>query len=205
MNTKEKPSTSFSIDDLQELAEAEQAVDTAAAVKVSEDELVSEEAAEVASADHRQLRALAKVNTTFDMSADIDHRIFETFPLNESNPIRFSATCDEVRLFNAINSNSEAVADHLGEDLKVIDIVVTTAQVSTDFNDDFAEKEDKPCVHFFCENGTHYASVSNGIIKSTENLLLCRIIPSPESPIVIRCKEIKTKKGTAHTFDLISR
>lgn len=201
MNTKEKPSTSFSIDDLQELAEAEQSV-TENAVKVSEDELVSEE---VASADHRQLRALAKVNTSFDMSADIDHRIFETFPLNQSSAIRFSATCDDVRLFNAINSNSEAVADHLGEDLKVIDIVVTTAQVSTDFNDDFAEREDKPCVHFFCDNGTHYASVSNGIIKSTENLLLCGIIPSPESPIVIRCKEIKTKKGTAHTFDLISR
>lgn len=211
MSTKEKPSTSFTIDDLQELAEAEQSV-TENAVTVSEDELVSEEAvktteeyAALDSANSRQLRALAKVSTTFDMSADIDHRIFETFPLNESTPIRFSATCDEVRLFNAINSNSEAVADHLGEDLKVIDIVVTTAQVSTDFNDDFAEKEDKPCVHFFCENGTHYASVSNGIIKSTENLLLCRIIPSPESPIVIRCKEIKTKKGTAHTFDLISR
>ena len=208
MSTKEKTSTSFSIDDLQELAEAEhaeaeQTVDTAAAVKVSEEELVSEEAAEVASADHRQLKALA--NSSFGMTANIDHRIFETFPLNQSSAIRFSVTCDDVRLFNAINSNSEAVADHLGEDLKVIDIVVTTAQVSTDFNDDFAEKEDKPCVHFFCEDGTHYASVSNGIIKSTENLLLCGIIPSPESPIVIRCKEIKTKKGTAHTFDLISR
>ena len=57
MNTKEKPSTSFTLDDLQELAEAEQAVDTAAAVKVSEEELVSEEAAEVASADHRQLKS----------------------------------------------------------------------------------------------------------------------------------------------------
>ena len=197
MNTNEKASTSFTPDDLQELA------DIRNAVKVSEAELVGEEAAEVASADHRQLAALAKSDSF--KPVEVDHTIFETQKLNEGAKIRYSSTFDDVTLFNALNSSSESIAEHFGEDIKVLNMVVTTAQVSSDFNDDFAEKEDKPCVHFFCDEGLHLASVSNGIIRSTENLIACGFMPTPEAPIVIRFKEIKTKRGTAHTFDLVSR
>lgn len=197
MNTNEKANTSFTPDDLQELA------DIRNAVKVSEAELVGEEAAEVASADHRQLAALAKSDSF--KPVEVDHTIFETQKLNEGAKIRYSSTFDDVTLFNALNSSSESIAEHFGEDIKVLNMVVTTAQVSSDFNDDFAEKEDKPCVHFFCDEGLHLASVSNGIIRSTENLIACGFMPTPEAPIVIRFKEIKTKRGTAHTFDLVSR
>lgn len=197
MNTNEKASTSFTPDDLQELAGIRNAV------KVSEAELVGDEAAEVVSADHRQLAALAKSDSF--KPVEVDHTIFETQKLNEGAKIRYSSTFDDVTLFNALNSSSESIAEHFGEDIKVLNMVVTTAQVSSDFNDDFAEKEDKPCVHFFCEEGLHLASVSNGIIRSTENLIACGFMPTSEAPIVIRFKEIKTKRGTAHTFDLVSR
>lgn len=197
MNTNEKASTSFTPDDLQELA------DIRNAVKVSEAELVGDEAAEVVSADHRQLAALAKSDSF--KPVEVDHTIFETQKLNEGAKIRYSSTFDDVTLFNALNSSSESIAEYFGEDIKVLNMVVTTAQVSSDFNDDFAEKEDKPCVHFFCDEGLHLASVSNGIIRSTENLIACGFMPTPEAPIVIRFKEIKTKRGTAHTFDLVSR
>lgn len=202
MNTNKntKANTSFSLDDLQDLAEAQAAP---AGAEVSEAELLGDEAAEVVSADHRQLRALAKSG---DFKAvEVDHTIFETQKLNEGAKIRYTSTFDDVTLFNALNSSSESIADHFDEDIKVLNMVLTTAQVSSDFNDDFAEKEDKPCVHFFCEDGLHLASVSNGIIRSTENLIACGFMPTPEAPIIIRFKPIKTKRGTAHTFDLVSR
>lgn len=194
-NEKAKANTSFSLDDLQDLAEVQHSV------PVSENDLVGEEKP-VESADHRQLAALAKQEFKV---AEVDHSIFETQKLNEGAKIRYSSTFDDVTLFNALNSSSESIADHFGEDIKVLNMVITTAQVSSDFNDDFAEKEDKPCVHFFCENDLHLASVSNGIIRSAENLITCGFMPTPEAPIVIRFKEIKTKRGTAHTFDLVSR
>lgn len=190
-----KANTSFSLDDLQDLAEVQHSV------PVSENDLIGEEKP-VESADHRQLAALAKQE--FKVT-EVDHSIFETQKLNEGAKIRYSSTFDDVTLFNALNSSSESIADHFGEDIKVLNMVITTAQVSSDFNDDFAEKEDKPCVHFFCENDLHLASVSNGIIRSAENLITCGFMPTPEAPIVIRFKEIKTKRGTAHTFDLVSR
>lgn len=197
MNTNEKSNTSFSPDELDKLA-AEQKL---TGVKVTEADLLGE--SDVQSADSRQLAALAKSESF--KPVEVDHSIFETQKLNEGAKIRYSSTFDDVTLFNALNSSSESIADHFGEDIKVLNMVVTTAQVASDFNDDFAEKEDKPCVHFFCEDGLHLASVSNGIIRSTENLITCGFMPTPEAPIVIRFKEIKTKRGTAHTFDLVSR
>ena len=199
MNTNEKSNTntSFSPDELDKLA-AEQKL---TGVKVTEADLLGE--SDVQSADSRQLAALAKSESF--KPVEVDHSIFETQKLNEGAKIRYSSTFDDVTLFNALNSSSESIADHFGEDIKVLNMVVTTAQVASDFNDDFAEKEDKPCVHFFCEDGLHLASVSNGIIRSTENLITCGFMPTPEAPIVICFKEIKTKRGTAHTFDLVSR
>lgn len=168
--------------------------------EVSEEMLIEAEAPAVVSADHRQLKQLAKLQQNA-----VDHSIFETKKLNEGEKIRFTTTFDEVTLFNSINSSSESVADHFNENITVENIVITTAQVNMDINDDFSEKEDKPCVHFFCKDGLHLASVSNGIIRSAENLITCSIIPSPEQPIVIKFKEITTKKGKAHSFDLVSR
>lgn len=196
-NEKSNTNTSFSTDELDKLA-AEQKL---TGVKVNEADLLGE--SDVQSADSRQLAALAKSESF--KPVEVDHSIFETQKLNEGAKIRYSSTFDDVTLFNALNSSSESIADHFGEDIKVLNMVVTTAQVASDFNDDFAEKEDKPCVHFFCEDGLHLASVSNGIIRSTENLITCGFMPTPEAPIVIRFKEIKTKRGTAHTFDLVSR
>lgn len=167
--------------------------------EVSED-VMTESAPAVQTADHKQLRALAKLQENA-----VDHSIFETKKLNEGEKIRFTTTFDEVTLFNSINSSSESIADHFNENITVENIVITTAQVNIDINDDLSEKEDKPCVHFFCKDGLHLASVSNGIIRSAENLITCSIIPSPEQPIVIKFKEITTKKGKAHSFDLVSR
>lgn len=187
-------STGFDQEAMEGLAEAQQS-----GAEVSE-EMLTESAPAVVSADHRQLKQLAKLQQNA-----VDHSIFETKKLNEGEKIRFTTTFDEVTLFNSINSSSESVADHFNENITVENIVITTAQVNMDINDDFSEKEDKPCVHFFCKDGLHLASVSNGIIRSAENLITCSIIPSPEAPIVIKFKEITTKKGKAHSFDLVSR
>lgn len=187
-------STGFDQEAMEGLAEAQQS-----GAEVSE-EMLTESAPAVGSADHRQLKQLAKLQQNA-----VDHSIFETKKLNEGEKIRFTTTFDEVILFNSINSSSESVADHFNENITVENIVITTAQVNMDINDDFSEKEDKPCVHFFCKDGLHLASVSNGIIRSAENLITCSIIPSPEAPIVIKFKEITTKKGKAHSFDLVSR
>lgn len=199
-------STGMDRDTLEELA----AVSEVSGAEVSE-EILTEAEAQTDTAEekqslnsnygmvtNKQLRELAKLQ-----EEAIDHSIFETKKLNEGERIRYTTTFDRATLFNSINSKSEPVASYFGQDITVENIVITTAQVHEDFNDDFSEREDKPCVHFFCKDGLHLASVSNGILRSAENLITCAIVPSPEEPIVIRFKEITTKRGKAHSFDLI--
>lgn len=133
---------------------------------------------------------------------------FATVEQGTGAKIRHATTADDVTLFNAINGSAEKVEDYLGKDVSVTDIVVSSADVLEDINDPDPEngaKVNKPVVHFFTTDGKHISSISNGIKRATENLLTVGFAPSKESPITIRFKEVKTKKGTAHSFDLISR
>lgn len=130
---------------------------------------------------------------------------FSILSEGEGAKIRTSTTTDDVTLFNAINSSAEKVEDYLDKDVIVTDIVVTSADVLEDMNDEDSDKVNKPVVHFFCQDGKHISSISNGIKRATENLLSVGFNPTKEAPITIRFKEVKTKKGTAHSFDLIKR
>lgn len=122
--------------------------------------------------------------------------------------IRTATNTDDVLLFNAVNGSAEKVEDYFGQDIKVTDIVVTSADILKDINDpdpENGERENKPVVHFFTADGIHISSISNGIIRATKNLLSCGFIPTADSPITIRFKEIRTKRGVAHSFDMIAR
>lgn len=147
-------------------------------------------------------RQLPQLVQTTDMSAD-----FAILEAGTGAKIRTSSTADDVTLFNALNDSAEKVEDYLDKEVTVTDIVVTSADVNIDINDDSedGEKENRPVVHFFCADGKHISSISNGIRRATENLLSVGFAPSKEAPIVIKFREVKTKKGTAHSFTLISR
>lgn len=135
----------------------------------------------------------------------------EEFAVTEAGQgavIRTATNTDDVLLFNAVNGSAEKVEDYFGQDIKVTDIVVTSADILKDINDpdpENGEKENKPVVHFFTEDGKHISSISNGIIRATKNLLSCGFIPTAEKPITIKFKEIRTKRGIAHSFDMIAK
>ena len=143
-------------------------------------------------------------NKKFEM-VTIENDVFSVDENCTANPLRYTTTTDDVKLFNAMNGGSEPVADYIGQDVTITDIVITSAEVAADPNDETSEIVSKPCVHFNTIDGKHLATLSNGIIKACKNLLSVGFAPTPESPITIKFKQIKTKKGLAHSFDLVSR
>ncbi|MBO7551353.1 MAG: hypothetical protein J6T62_07510 [Fibrobacter sp.] len=146
-----------------------------------------------------------KLATIQQNSADLSKE-FSILEAGTGAKIRHTTTSDDVTLFNALNDSAEKVEDYLGKEVTVSDIVVTSADVLQDINDDEdGDKENRPVVHFFTTDGLHISSISNGIRRAAMNLLEVGFAPSPERPIVIKFKEVKTKKGTAHSFTLISR
>ena len=121
----------------------------------------------------------------------------------EGKKVRYTTTTDTVDLFNAVNGGSEPLKNYIGKELELTDIIVTSADVHEDVNDEKSPVVSKPCVHFYTTDGKHITTLSNGIIKSAKCLIECGLTPTKEAPVTIRIKTIETKKGTAHTFDLV--
>ena len=135
----------------------------------------------------------------------VDTNIFKTVSEGGGDRVRFTTTFDDVALFNAVSGSSEAVKDYLDKEVEISNLVVTSADVHEDVNDDDSPIVSKPCVHFYTPDGGHMTTLSNGIIKNVKDLIGCGFAPSPEHTIVIKFKTIQTKKGIAHTFDLVKR
>lgn len=132
---------------------------------------------------------------------------FATVEAGTGDKIRYSTTFDDVTLFNAINGSAEKVEDYLDQEVIVTEMVVTSADVLEDINDNDPDgpKVGKPVTHFFTTDGKHISSISNGIRRAAENLLSVGFGPTKDNPVTIRFKTVKTKKGIAHSFDLVSR
>lgn len=138
-------------------------------------------------------------------TVEIDHDVFAVKAENGGAVVRYSTTVDDVDLFNAVNGGSESIKNYMGVDLSIAEMVVTSANVHEEKENEDSPIVSKPCVHFFTTDGKHLATLSNGVIRAAMNLIQCGFTPTRETPIVIKFKTIETKKGTAHTFDLISR
>ncbi|MCQ2088070.1 MAG: hypothetical protein MJZ37_08440 [Bacilli bacterium] len=146
-----------------------------------------------------------EIKEAFTVS-EVNKDAYAILPAGEGATIRETSTPEVKVLFNAVNGGSTPCVDlaETGATIDVMHIVVTSADVLKEIDDDpeTGERESKACCHFFTVDGKHYSSVSNGIIKSVSNLFACGLIPTEESPLKLRFKTQKTRRGTAHTFDL---
>ena len=133
----------------------------------------------------------------------VDKDVFTLANEGEGATVRYSTTTDTVDLFNAVNGGSEPLKNYIGKELELTDIIITSADVHEDVNNEESPVVSKPCVHFYTTDGKHITTLSNGIIKSAKCLIECGLTPTKETPVTIRIKTIETKKGTAHTFDLV--
>ena len=123
----------------------------------------------------------------------------------EGAPVRISTATDDVTLFNAINGSGENVADYIGQEVELVNIVVTSVDVHSDPNDEDSDIINKACVNMVTRDGKMISSISNGIARAVKSLFNVGFAPTPEVPVTVRFKQTKTKRGLAHTFDLVKR
>lgn len=164
---------------------------------------LQENTQEAAQADTQEAAQSAPELTSTALTMTVDQSIYAVVEPGTAPLLRTSTTTDNTKLFNALNGNADTVKQWLGEEVDVTAIVVTSADVPSIMGDEDSERVCKPCVHFFTLDGSHISSISNGIIRATKMLLACGLTPTEDSPIRIIFKEITTKKGTAHTFDMV--
>lgn len=152
---------------------------------------------------NEELEEIAKEEENTLQIMQVEQSIYATVEAGTAPLLRQSTTTENNKLFNALNGSAKPVKDFIGEEVDITDIVITSADVPSVMGDDESERVCKPCVHFFTLDGEHISSISNGIIKSTKMLLACGLTPTENSPITIKFIEVPTKKGTAHSFEMV--
>lgn len=168
------------------ISEAEDLIADKAA-DMTTDEIIHEEPAE---------------KKTFELTK-LKDGAFEVAAAGEGAAVRESTTGETAKLFNAVSGASDPVKELLGKEVDITDIVVTSADVHTDMNDEESPLENRPVVHFYTVDGKHYSSLSNGIVRTTKALLECGICPTKDNPIKVRFRTVETRRGTAHIFELV--
>jgi hypothetical protein len=183
--------TNFNTEELNEIQDAAQTAEN------------TQEAAQTADTQEAAQTADTQEPAQTSLTMTVDQSIYAVVEPGTAPLLRTSTTTDSSKLFNALNGNADTVKDWIGEEVDVTAIVVTSADVPSIMGDEDSERVCKPCVHFFTLDGSHISSISNGIIRATKMLLACGLTPTEDEPIRIVFKEIKTKKGTAHSFDMV--
>lgn len=156
-----------------------------------------------------QTEVTTQKNTTL-AKAEVDNSIFKVVAEGEGQTVRYTTTFDDADLFNAVNGGSDPVKKYLGQEVEVVNLLITSAELHEGRTADGEQDEStpivsKPCVHFYTKDGQHLTTLSNGIVKSAKNLISCGFVPSDGHSIIIKFRTVETKKGTAHTFDLVKR
>lgn len=152
---------------------------------------------------NEELAEIAKEEESTLQIMQVEQSIYATVKAGTAPLLRQSTTTATNKLFNALNGSAKPVKEYIGEEVDITDIVITSADVPSIMGDDESERVSKPCVHFFTLDGEHISSISNGIIKATKMLLACGLTPTEDSPITIKFTEVPTKKGTAHSFEMV--
>ena len=192
----------FNQEELDKINEEAQSEQTAQTEQEAQSEQTAQTEQEAQSEQEAQIKQEEKSQTSLQ-TMTVDQSIYAIVEPGSAPLLRSSTTDNNVKLFNALNGSSESVKNWLGEEIDVTDIVITSADVPSVMGDEDSERVCKPCVHFFTLDGSHISSISNGIVKSTKMLLACGLTPTEDNPIRIRFKEVETKKGTAHTFEMV--
>lgn len=105
-------------------------------------------------------------------------------------------TAGKKALYNALNGDCASIADNVGKEIVISDVVVARSQTT----DDNGEVKDSARTILIGPDGNRYASSSFGVLRSI--IGLCQAFGSLhfDEPLTIIPIDVKTKKG--HTFKL---
>lgn len=110
-------------------------------------------------------------------------------------------------LFNAMNQPDGKLADHINEELEVVNVFVQNIQVDNT-DDKTAEAEPKvnlPRTVLILSNGQSFGCASRGIYSALEKLFAIYGTPADwTNPMIMKLRQVTTKRGSMLTLELIN-
>ena len=116
---------------------------------------------------------------------------FQSGTLALYSTLNTSEKSGQLQLLTAI-SDAEALSDHVGEDIKLSHFVLQ----ATTITDDDGKESDAVRSILIDADGNAYAAVSDGMVKSLQNMVAILGHPSTwEEPTSIKVVEKKSRRG----------
>ena len=107
----------------------------------------------------------------------------------------------QVKIYNAVNNKGDALDDHKGEVLGIVDIAAHPVSI---VDENTGEVVEALRVVMIDKNGKNYDAVSQGIASSLNKIFSIVGQPSYNPPLRLKVVEQKTRKGfKTNTIELV--
>lgn len=112
-----------------------------------------------------------------------------------------STPANKAIVYNAINNPTVKIADHVGKDIYIKDIYCEEFEQT-----DPETGEVKPLIKtvLIDPDGNSFFSVAGGIFRAVKNLMQIFGYPTYETPIHVRVKPVRLKKGSTYSLEIVN-
>lgn len=107
---------------------------------------------------------------------------------------------DKKKLYNAMNSSENKIADHVGEVIAIKDIFCETVTI---IKEDTGEKVVAPRIVLIDDKGATYNSTSFGIFNSLKKLMQVFGVPTWNEPVKVKVKQINRNTNRILTLEVV--
>ena len=96
-----------------------------------------------------------------------------------------------IKVYNALNNSETRLDDHKGEVLSIVDVVAHSVRL----RDNDGNLKDCLRTVLIDQNGTTYATVSEGVLSSLSKIFALISPPPFDPPLELTAKELKTRNN----------
>lgn len=109
---------------------------------------------------------------------------------------------DKAKLYNALNSPEVRIADHIGKEINVKDVIIEPVEI---VDDKTGEVRTGPRVTLIDVSGHTYTATSYGIYNSLKRIFGLYGSPTWEDGIPVRVRQIANGSNRIFTLDIVVR
>lgn len=109
---------------------------------------------------------------------------------------------DKAKLYNALNSPEVRIADHIGKEINVKDVIIEPVEI---VDDKTGEVRTTPRVTLIDDAGHTYTATSYGIFNSLKRIFGLYGSPTWEDGIPVRVRQITNGANRIFTLDIVVR
>lgn len=109
---------------------------------------------------------------------------------------------DKAKLYNAINSPEVRIADHIGKEIVMRDIIIEPVEI---VDEKTGEVRTTPRVTLIDVNGHTYTATSYGIYNSLKRIFGLYGSPTWEDGIPVRVRQITNGANRIFTLDIVTK